>query len=277
LTITITKSRLALAIAAFALLIPATAYATHTFSDVPDDKFYTDAVEWAFDNGITTGTSATTFEPDAGVTRGQNVTFAKRYDDNIVQPALTTLTTDIAVLEAERVMLGFDEDSLPDGTGTGADGVPLTGSTPVVVRSVTVTAPSTNSMTVLAQGSATIFTEGLGNTTTDHFFRCWISDMIETSPDFLHANFHSVPVATAGVGFLDEHAYALTASNAVNVAAGASTTLYLQCDDFINDASDGFGAARGKLSVISMPGDAGLSLSGLELASTAGSGSGAGG
>ena len=48
---------------------------------MPDGEFYTDAVEWAFDNGLTTGTTDTTFEPDDGVTRGQNVTFAKRYDD----------------------------------------------------------------------------------------------------------------------------------------------------------------------------------------------------
>jgi hypothetical protein len=92
-TITITKLRLAIAVIAIAVLAPATtAFATHVFGDVADDRFYSDAVEWAFDNNITTGTSATTFEPDANVTRGQNVTFAKRYDDNIVQPALTTLT-----------------------------------------------------------------------------------------------------------------------------------------------------------------------------------------
>jgi hypothetical protein len=105
MTITITKTRLALAIVAFALLIPATAYATHTFSDVPDGEFYTDAVEWAFDNGITTGTTATTFEPDAGVTRGQNVTFAKRYDDNIVQPALTQINSDVDAAEATLVVV----------------------------------------------------------------------------------------------------------------------------------------------------------------------------
>ena len=57
----ITKTKLAGALLAAVLTIPATAFATHTFGDVPDGKFYHDAVEWAFDNGITTGTSSTTF------------------------------------------------------------------------------------------------------------------------------------------------------------------------------------------------------------------------
>lgn len=37
-----------------------------------------DAVLWAVEQGITTGTSATTFSPDATVTRGQVVTFLYR-------------------------------------------------------------------------------------------------------------------------------------------------------------------------------------------------------
>ena len=48
------------------------------FNDVkPGDYFY-DAVNWAVEKGITTGTSATTFAPDATVTRGQTVTFLHR-------------------------------------------------------------------------------------------------------------------------------------------------------------------------------------------------------
>ena len=106
MTITIRKLHLAVAVFAVALIAPATALATHVFTDVPDDQFYSDAVDWAFDNGITTGTSATTFEPNAGVTRGQNVTFARRYDTNIVQPAL-------AELEGLAVGL-FDWDETPN-------------------------------------------------------------------------------------------------------------------------------------------------------------------
>lgn len=48
------------------------------FTDVPADAYYTDAVRWAVSEGITSGTSATTFSPDATVTRAQTVTFLYR-------------------------------------------------------------------------------------------------------------------------------------------------------------------------------------------------------
>ena len=101
MTITLTKTKLALAVLAVAMLVPATALATHVFSDVPDGAFYADPVDWAFNNSITTGKSATSFAPLDDVTRGESVTFLKRYDDNIVQPALTTLTGDVATNTAD--------------------------------------------------------------------------------------------------------------------------------------------------------------------------------
>ena len=48
------------------------------FVDVPVDSFYYDAVAWAVENGITTGTSETTFSPDKVVTRAEAVTFLWR-------------------------------------------------------------------------------------------------------------------------------------------------------------------------------------------------------
>ena len=48
------------------------------FTDVSPDAYYYDAVLWAVENGITSGTSETTFEPDAAVTRNQTVTFMWR-------------------------------------------------------------------------------------------------------------------------------------------------------------------------------------------------------
>ena len=48
------------------------------FTDVPADAYYADAVKWAYENGITTGTSATTFGPMDTCTRGQVVTFLWR-------------------------------------------------------------------------------------------------------------------------------------------------------------------------------------------------------
>ena len=98
MTFTISKTKLAIAIIAVAMTVPTSAMAFHVFDDVPDDKFYADPVEWAFDNGITTGKSPTSFAPDDSVTRGESVTFLKRYNDNVVEPALEELTSDVAAL-----------------------------------------------------------------------------------------------------------------------------------------------------------------------------------
>jgi len=48
------------------------------FADVAHPAYYYDAVCWAVDEGITAGTTATTFTPDAGCTRAQIVTFLWR-------------------------------------------------------------------------------------------------------------------------------------------------------------------------------------------------------
>ncbi len=91
MTVTLSKTKLAIAVFVVALLAPATALATHIFDDVDDSKFYAEPVEWAADNGITTGKTPTSFAPDDGVTRGEAVTFLKRYNDNVVEPALEAL------------------------------------------------------------------------------------------------------------------------------------------------------------------------------------------
>ena len=67
------------------------------FKDVPADAWYTKAVVWAVEHGITKGTSATSFSPDAPCTRAQAVTFLyrlARYSENVaaelIQRALET-------------------------------------------------------------------------------------------------------------------------------------------------------------------------------------------
>ena len=57
---------------------PAVENAQNPFKDVKDGQWYTDAVLWAVENGITNGTSATTFSPNDKVTRAQTVTFLYR-------------------------------------------------------------------------------------------------------------------------------------------------------------------------------------------------------
>ena len=57
---------------------PAPKSTVNPFTDVQAGSYYYDAVLWAVEQGITSGTSATTFAPDATVTRGQTVTFLYR-------------------------------------------------------------------------------------------------------------------------------------------------------------------------------------------------------
>ncbi|MBS7299118.1 MAG: S-layer homology domain-containing protein [Eubacteriales bacterium] len=52
---------------------------SNPFTDVKADSYYYDAVLWAVENGITGGTSATTFSPDSDCTRAQVVTFLYRF------------------------------------------------------------------------------------------------------------------------------------------------------------------------------------------------------
>lgn len=52
------------------------------FTDVAVDAYYAKAVLWAVENGITTGTSDTTFDPDGIVTRAEAVTFLWRAAGN---------------------------------------------------------------------------------------------------------------------------------------------------------------------------------------------------
>lgn len=49
-----------------------------TFTDVPTDAYYANAVKWAVDNGITNGTGDTTFSPDRICTQAEIITLLHR-------------------------------------------------------------------------------------------------------------------------------------------------------------------------------------------------------
>ena len=49
-----------------------------SFVDVPANAYFADAVDWAVENGVTTGMTDTLFVPNAGCTRAQAVTFLWR-------------------------------------------------------------------------------------------------------------------------------------------------------------------------------------------------------
>ena len=57
---------------------PAAKASALPFADVKAGSYYDDAVRWAVENGVTVGTSATTFSPNATCSRAQIVTFLWR-------------------------------------------------------------------------------------------------------------------------------------------------------------------------------------------------------
>ena len=223
MTITIRKLHLAIAVLAIAVLAPATtAVAFHVFDDVPDDRFYSDAVEWAFANDITTGTSATTFEPDRGVTRGENVTFAKRYDDNIVQPALTELSNDTATNTAGVAAL----DTAQAFAVTAFEDIAAALTTnPTAYETVTVTAPVAGHVTV--NSTASVFHEANGGVVS-----CVIVESTEIPPFPIGA------LDESGQLFKRADAAAnggsLSGTRTLAIAAGASIDYVLACDEFMN-------------------------------------------
>ncbi|MDR0889178.1 MAG: S-layer homology domain-containing protein [Oscillospiraceae bacterium] len=52
---------------------------SHSFTDVADGKYYSDAVSWAYETGVVKGASATRFDVDGNVTREQLAAMLYRY------------------------------------------------------------------------------------------------------------------------------------------------------------------------------------------------------
>ena len=92
---------------------------TMPFTDVPAGSYYYDAVLWAVENGITKGTSNTTFRPNMTCTRAQIVTFLWRSEKS---PAAGTanLFVDVksTVYYADAVLWAVKEDITKGTTNT---------------------------------------------------------------------------------------------------------------------------------------------------------------
>ena len=87
------------------------------FEDVPEDAYFAPAVQWALDNGVTTGTSSTTFSPDATCTRGQVVTFLWRASGCPEPEAGSCPFTDVAPGSYyEKAVLWAVEYGITNGT-----------------------------------------------------------------------------------------------------------------------------------------------------------------
>ena len=65
------------------------------FTDVDSSKYYYEAVNWAYENGITSGVSATAFGPEQTCTRGQVVTFLHRYENTPAPSSYSNPFTDV--------------------------------------------------------------------------------------------------------------------------------------------------------------------------------------
>ena len=106
------------------------------FSDVADGQWYTDAVVWAAETGITVGTSENTFNPNDNVTREQMATFLYRFAeyesldpievtgdlsafpdaDEVSEFATEAMTWAVG----QKIIAGVDGNLAPDGTATRA-------------------------------------------------------------------------------------------------------------------------------------------------------------
>ena len=88
------------------------------FSDLAPNAYYYKAVLWAIENGITKGTSADTFSPEATVTRGQTVTFLHRAAGS---PAAGSSAFDDVAANAyyAKAVAWANENNITSGTGNG--------------------------------------------------------------------------------------------------------------------------------------------------------------
>ena len=94
--------------------------AENPFTDVPADTWYTDAVIWASENGITAGTSETTFSPTNSLTREQLATFFYRFAD-FENPDPIEITGDLTGFTDAGQVASYATDAMKWAIGRGPD------------------------------------------------------------------------------------------------------------------------------------------------------------
>ena len=95
---------------------PAPESRTMPFTDVPADSYYYDAVLWAVENGITKGTSSTTFSPDDTCTRAQIVTFLWRSEQSPAAGSSNPFTDVSADVYYADAVLWAGKEAITTGT-----------------------------------------------------------------------------------------------------------------------------------------------------------------
>ena len=93
--------------------------ASNPFTDVAANAYYCKAVLWAVENGITTGTSATTFSPDAPCTRAQGVTFLWRANGSKAASAAASFTDVASDAYYAPAVAWAAEQNVTSGVGNG--------------------------------------------------------------------------------------------------------------------------------------------------------------
>ena len=93
--------------------------ASNPFTDVAANAYYCKAVLWAVENGITTGTSATTFSPDAPCTRAQGVTFLWRANGSKAASTAASFTDVASDAYYAPAVAWAAEQNVTGGVGNG--------------------------------------------------------------------------------------------------------------------------------------------------------------
>ena len=97
--------------------IPVNAKRTASFADVSSDSYCADAVKWAVENGVTNGTTAAAFSPNAACTRGQIVTFLWRAAGSPAPKTTVNPFTDVAAdAYYAKAVLWAVENGITNGT-----------------------------------------------------------------------------------------------------------------------------------------------------------------
>ena len=93
------------------------AFRRNPFTDVPEDSWYIDPVLWALENGITTGATETTFNPNGTCLRAQVVTFLHRAEGSPAPSATENPFTDVKSTDFfYKPVLWAVEESITNGT-----------------------------------------------------------------------------------------------------------------------------------------------------------------
>ena len=102
---------------------------TPVFSDVAANAYYADAVAWAVDKGITTGTSQTTFSPDSTCTTAQILTFLWRSQGSPEPTSKTNPFSDVKTSDYfyKAALWAKENNILPI---TGSNSTAFNGNTP---------------------------------------------------------------------------------------------------------------------------------------------------